>query len=342
MKTVVGLFDERAEAQRVYDDLTKNSFSRSEITLVTSASDIALGNGDGIPAADVRFYQQGVQQGGSLVVARVDDSKAANAANVMARYKMVDVDARVAQLKQTGADVSLREFGEGDHVLPVIEEQIAVGKRSVEGGRMRVYSTVTETPVEQQVTLHDETVSVERHPVSRDVTSADLATAFKEQSFELRETREEAVIAKTARVIEEVVIGKQGTDRIETIRDTVRRTDVNVEELPSTGAVSTTTTTGTTASTATRAVNVSDFGAYDTDYRTYYTSNLSKSGYTYEQMSPVYRYGYDLANDSRYSGKDWATFESDAHKSWEERNPGTWDQFKDTVRYAWDKARGTR
>ena len=52
------------------------------------------------------------------------------------------------------------------------------------------------------------------------------------------------VIAKEARVVEEVVVGKTATDRVETVTDTVRRTDVEVEEIPGT-----TTTTGTTGTT---------------------------------------------------------------------------------------------
>jgi hypothetical protein len=54
----------------------------------------------------------------------------------------------------------------------------------------------------------------------------------------------------------------------------------------------------------------------------------------------VYRYGYDLANDRRYAGRDWDAVEADARHSWEERNPGSWDEFKDSVRYAWERARG--
>ena len=37
------------------------------------------------------------------------------------------------------------------------------------------------------------------------------------------------VISKSARVVEEVVVGKKATDRTETVRDTLRRTEVDVE-----------------------------------------------------------------------------------------------------------------
>ena len=108
-----------------------------------------------------------------------------------------------------------------------------VGKREVQRGGVRVRSVVTERPVEQQVTLRDETIKVERRPVDRAATGADT-NVFNEQAFELTETDEEAVVAKETRVIEEVVIGKTVEERTETVKDTVRRSDVEVEEIGTT------------------------------------------------------------------------------------------------------------
>lgn len=127
--------------------------------------------------------------------------------------------------------------------IPIVEETLQVGKREVQRGGARVHTHVIETPVEEQVTLREEHVTVERNPVSRAVTGADLTNAFQEGTIELTERAEEAVVGKQARVVEEVVVGKEATERMETIRDTVRRTDVDVEELNTTA---TTTTTGTT------------------------------------------------------------------------------------------------
>jgi uncharacterized protein (TIGR02271 family) len=112
-------------------------------------------------------------------------------------------------------------------VIPIVEEQLSVGKREVERGGVRVRSYVVETPVEESVTLRDETVNVERRAVNRpaDVT----ADAFRERTIELTETDEEAVVAKTARVVEEVVVSKDVTERTEQVSDTVRRTEVDVE-----------------------------------------------------------------------------------------------------------------
>ncbi len=85
-----------------------------------------------------------------------------------------------------------------------------------------------------------------------------------------------------------------------------------------------------------------NFARYDNDFHTHYQTYGADSGYTYDQYQPVYRYGYGLAGDPQYGGRDWADIEPEARRRWEERNPNTWDRFKDSVRYAWDKARGAR
>jgi hypothetical protein len=84
------------------------------------------------------------------------------------------------------------------------------------------------------------------------------------------------------------------------------------------------------------------YNRYDNDFRSHYQSSAANTGYTYDQYAPVYRYGYGLANDPTYRNREWSDIEMDARRRWEERNPGTWEQFKESVRYAWDKARGAR
>ena len=134
--------------------------------------------------------------------------------------------------------------------IPVVEEEVRVGTREVESGGTRIVTRVEETPVQEQVTLRDERVEVERRPVDRPVSDADLAS-IQEGAFEVRERDEEAVVDKQARVVEEVVINKDVEERTETIQDTVRRADVDVEETP--GRTSTTgyRDTGSTSTTST-------------------------------------------------------------------------------------------
>jgi uncharacterized protein (TIGR02271 family) len=115
-----------------------------------------------------------------------------------------------------------------EEVIPVVEERIQIGKRDVERGRVRVRSYIVERPVNEQVTLRSEHVEVERRRVDRPAgASGDL---FRERTIEAVERGEEAVVAKEARVTEEVVLKKDATERTETVSDTVRRTEVEVED----------------------------------------------------------------------------------------------------------------
>ena len=270
--TVVGLFETRSEAEAAMNDLVSSGFSRSDIDLKAAGygggSLISELEGEGVPSADAKLYAEGVQAGDALEIAHTSDDKATLAQDIMNRHGALDIHDAFTQRGGTlttgtaglagaglaGAGVAAAStlptgtattgtVNAGDEaVIPVIEEELAVGKRQIQRGGVRVFQRVTERPVQESVSLHEEHVTIERVPVDRAVTGADAA--FREGTIEVTETAEVPVVAKSARVVEEVVVGKTATDRVETISDTVRRTDVEVEEIPGT-----TTTTGTTTGT---------------------------------------------------------------------------------------------
>jgi len=225
---------------------------------------------------------------------------------------------------RTGWEGRLRQRVEkgGEVVLPVVEERLRIGKRQVETGGVEVTSRVTETPVEEQVHLHEEKVRVHRRPVDRPATAEDARAAMTTTSMEFRETAEEPVVQKEARVVEEIVLNKEARDRTETVRDKVRRTDVDVREKPG------------------HHTELQPFETYDQAFRTAHTTHFADSGYTYDQALPAYRYGHNLA--AEHHAGDWKTLEPEARRRWEERNPGTWEQFKDTIRHAWQEVTGRR
>ncbi|MBO1075583.1 YsnF/AvaK domain-containing protein [Roseomonas marmotae] len=134
-------------------------------------------------------------------------------------------------------------------VIPIVEEKLRVGKRDTEHGRIRVRSYVIETPVTEQVSLREEYVEVERRTVDRPLSDAD--NAFREQTIEAVEHREEPVVSKEARVVGEVAINKGATEHTETVKETVRRQDVEVEDTRGTKGTGTPGTTGTTDTSGT-------------------------------------------------------------------------------------------
>ena len=115
--------------------------------------------------------------------------------------------------------------------VPVVEEGLEVGKRRVATGGVRVTSSVSERPVEETVTLREERVEARRTRADRELSPDEAEAAFEDRTVEMLATGEEAEVRKTARVVGEVTLGKRTTEREETVRDTVRRTEVEVEEI---------------------------------------------------------------------------------------------------------------
>jgi uncharacterized protein (TIGR02271 family) len=124
-------------------------------------------------------------------------------------------------------DVAGRAYAE-EETVPVVEERLSIGKRDVSHGRVRVRSYVREEPVSEDVDLVRERVEVERRPVDRAVAAGE--DAFRERTIEAEERREEAVVTKEARVVEEIGLRRTQETERETVSDTVRRTEVVVEE----------------------------------------------------------------------------------------------------------------
>jgi uncharacterized protein (TIGR02271 family) len=112
--------------------------------------------------------------------------------------------------------------------IPVVEENLRIGKRDVSHGRVRVRSYIVEEPVSEDVNLHSERVDVERRPVDRPATAED--DLFRDRTIEAEEYSEEPVVSKDARVTEEVGLRKEREDHTETVSDTVRHTEVEIDD----------------------------------------------------------------------------------------------------------------
>jgi len=263
-RTITALFDTRADAEAGKERLKAARLDADHVHIhsqeSTGGSDRPYSTHQDVgmwesiknaflPDEDRHTYEEGVRRGGFLLTADVDDDQVDEAVRALEDANTVDIDERANQWRSQGwaygagnaGDTSGRSAmggntdrtdRQGEQHIDVVEEQLVVGKREVDRGGVRVRSYVTETPVHEQIRLRNERVNVERRPVDRAVTGGD--DAFRERSFEVTETGEEAVVGKTQRVVEEVVVGKTVDERVEQIDDTVRRTDVDVEQLSGT------------------------------------------------------------------------------------------------------------
>ncbi len=114
--------------------------------------------------------------------------------------------------------------------IPVIQEDVKIGKKEVATGGMRIRSRIIEKPVEEILLLREEHVHIERNKVDRPATEDELKN-FRSGSVELTASSEIADVQKTSRVVEEVSLGKEVKHRDETVRDNVRSTEVDVENI---------------------------------------------------------------------------------------------------------------
>lgn len=202
-------------------------------------------------------YSRVAERSSLVTVHAQSEDEAERAADILDDNGAVDVNERDAQYggMSTGANVTtgMGAIGTGltdatlntntGDTIKVVEENLQVGKREVETGGVRVRSRIVERPVEESLRLREERVTVQRNPVNRPATAADL-NAFQEGQIEMRETAERAVVSKTANVVEEISIGKEVTERDEVIRDTVRKTEVDIENLGTTDTTVRTDRTG--------------------------------------------------------------------------------------------------
>jgi len=215
--TVIGTIASTKAAQALVNELVKAGFKKQDVEVLDGpekeilAQVVARGFGED----DAKGYAQAVSGGKTLVVAQAPDQKLDQAVAIIERHE------------NAGGQVS-REVGE---TVQQVEEELSVGKREVATGGVRVTTSVSEKPVEETVTLREEKVAAERKPADRALSPEEAEAAFQGKTVEVLATREEAEVSKQARVVGEVAVGKQVAEREETVKETVRRTEVEVEEI---------------------------------------------------------------------------------------------------------------
>ena len=265
-KTVTCLYQDQQKASEIVSRLEQAGISRGDISFYATLSDNLIDDleNDGVPRTDAHSYAEGVRRGGSLVAVECDDDEVDQVIDILDDDGVLDLDEQETLWRSegwqgydastagsttgglgtaaaglagslTGSSTSTRTDKAGasgrDEVIPIAEEELHVGKREVGHGRVRIQSRVVERPVSEQVTLREEHVEVERRPVSGAARAGTLGgDPFQERTIEVEERGEEAVVSKEARVVEEVVVRKDVEQRTETVSDTVRKTEVDVED----------------------------------------------------------------------------------------------------------------
>ena len=217
--TVIATIKSVKIAQQLIDELIEAGFKDQDVEILDGdeAKLVAEIVERGFGQDDARDYAEAVNRGKSVVAARARPDKVERVAAIMERY-------------ETDASDRLRAGRRGETVQE-IEEELSVGKRKVASGGVRVTTSVSERPIEETVVLREEEVEVERQPADRKLKPEEAEAAFQEKTVEMLGTSEELEVSKEAQVVGEVALGKRVAEREEKVRDTVRRTNVEVEEI---------------------------------------------------------------------------------------------------------------
>ncbi|MEO8597526.1 MAG: YsnF/AvaK domain-containing protein [Candidatus Solibacter sp.] len=361
-RTVVGVFEDFNKADRVVRDLQDAGIPRDSIQLQSNFMTGAAGRSGyqeeehregGISGFFHRLfgddndeagnYAEAHRRGHAIVCVSAPPDQIEQAVTIMNSGGAIDIDRRVEQFRQAGYrqyDPNAEPYNydqaatEREHFrnsnagtsIPVVEEELQVGKRTVRRGGVRVYSRVVEEPANQKIELREEHVRVDRRPADRNLTEAEMQ-GLRDQSIVVEEMIEEPVVRKRSRVREEVVVAKETTSRTENVSENLRRTEVEVEHLDG----------GDMRSDQARTTD------YTEDFRRDWESRYANSGDRWEDWQPAYEYGYRTASDPQYHGRDWSDVEDTLRTDYLRRNLNSnWDRTKGAVRYGWEKLTGKR
>ena len=228
--TVTAIFRTEQIADHVRAEIAKLGVSDSHITVAGGSDGAREVDYMNLPDDEATTYKRAVAENHYVVSADVDDEKVDPVAEIMRHPEQgVDIDAYETEYRTT-PDYE-RDTAAHAETIELAEERMAVGKRDVNRGTTHVRTYVQEVPIEERVRLREEHVNVERRQTGeRVVSGAEADKLFQERDIEVTERGEEAVVAKEAVVTEEVVVSKDVDTREEVVRDTVRKTEVDVDK----------------------------------------------------------------------------------------------------------------
>ncbi len=348
-KTIVGLYDDRATAYKAMTDLENAGFGKDHLSFasneagerhsyeydVTEVATPDLLTQRGIPNDEANFYSEGVRRGGAVIVARVHDSNIDQAVDIMARHNPVRFEDRHAEYKKegfTGYDASATAFTDDQIVeersrfadtakqrMQEVQESLKVGKREYIAGGVRVHKFVDTENVSETLRLRHEHVDVDRTTMDRALTPEEADRAFTEDTVELVERAEEAVVSKEARITGEVAVGKEVEYEDKVITDTLRSTRIEVEQI------------------------AGEFAKHGPVFEEHYATAYATTDMDFDYYKPAYQYGYAAGQTENYRDHDYNMVESTLRNDYTTRygnnDDSAWENVKDAVQHGYNKAK---
>ena len=265
-ETLVAVFDTPAHAAAAADALKAGGFHEDDMsvfdndrlssgtsTLAQSVKEAGLWHrlfGGKVLEHEAAVYGQTIARGGTVISLRMLDSEVAHATGILDLHRPIDVHDRAvtsgiapaAKIETAAKTIAAAPITVEQKVavppriaethveiLRLAEEQLQVGKQMVETGRTRVRRFTTEREVSADVTLHEEHAEVMRRAITDPAYVGDVD--WEDRTIEVVETAEQALVSKTARVVEEISLKKVGSERVETVHEKLRRQQTEIQQI---------------------------------------------------------------------------------------------------------------
>jgi len=319
-KSVVGIFDQRSDAERAVRDLLDNGFRREDISLIA-------GNPSDEPSQSIMTSSEGMS---STAAGAGTGAFVGGLGGLLVGLGVLAIPGVGPVIAAGPLATTLLGAGVGAAAGGLIGSLLDIGVPEEEAGYyaegIRRGSTLVSVSTDDEMMI-DRAVNIfERHnaiDIDRRVeewrksgwTGYDPKAKMLSKEIPVQQTAPE----------EELQMGKRavpaGTVRV--YSRVVQKPEVEVEKM------------GLDAGAQTH-----DYDVYASDFRSNFNTLYANRGHTYDRYEPAYRYGYMLAGDQRYAGKDWEAIESEVQRDWERNNKGTWQEVEDSIRYAWEWVKG--
>lgn len=240
--TLIALYDRADQAQKAIDEFAQAGLPGDKAQLLKQQGGQDQNairdqvTQSGMPQEMASLCAEAVSRGQAILLFEAPEDKADNALEIMRRNGSKKFDELEVAAQRAGQEHGSQPHQqhqahqEGRETVPVVEEQVSIGKRKVMRGGFRVVTTVTERPVEETVRLREEKVEVRHDKVDRPLSPEEAERAFQNRTVEMTESAEEAEVRKQARVVEEVSLERTVQEHEQQIHEKARRSDVKVEK----------------------------------------------------------------------------------------------------------------
>lgn len=347
--TVIGLFDTYTQAEGARDTLVQTGFARESIELqanpeptVASATDEVAGAGmlanierflaslfaSGPRAPETARYAEAMRRGAVLVcVNATSESHAELARSTLTRLGATDIGDRLptweAQPEARREHSVLDELGIGTAMptTPQTSNGVTPGTTSS-----------TAMPGTPGVSTANSAANTVRPASTAEPYYAMPPGSTDAEPFVPPPLTERPVIDPVNEPVVDPLVGDAG------------RSAIAAGSVAGSGAVmqpSEIVPNATQPAGAMGGQIPNEYLEYEEDFRSHYDEQYAAENARYEDYVPAYRYGAEIASDTRYRDRPWDEIEPEARDHWERTSPdSTWERFKLAVRHGWERVTG--